>query len=52
MIKLTKKEMLKEMSKYGFDEQKIKLWYNDTDKEVTFDEYIEHFYYSDVYRNE
>lgn len=52
MIKLTKKEMLKEMSKYGFDEQKIKLWYNDTDKEVTFDEYIEYFYYSDVYRNE
>ncbi len=52
MKELSKEEMLKEMKEYGYTEEKIREWYEDTDKEVSFDEYIKAFYMSDVYINE
>ncbi len=52
MKELSIEEMLKEMEEYGYTEEKIKAWYEDTDKEVSFDEYIKAFYMSDVYINE
>lgn len=42
-------EMLKEMEKYGWTEERIKDWYEDTDKSITFEEYIKNFYESDYY---
>lgn len=52
MKELSKEEMLKEMEEYGFDEKRIRDWYEDTDKEVDFDEYIKLFYMSDRYMDE
>lgn len=42
-------EMLKEMEEYGWTEERIKDWYEDTDKSITFEEYIRNFYESDYY---
>ena len=42
-------EMLKEMEEYGWTEERIKDWYEDTDKSITFEEYIRKFYESDYY---
>lgn len=51
MKNLSIKEILKEMEGYGVTEQKIMNWYEDTDKEVSFEEYVKCFYMSDMYIN-
>lgn len=48
---LNKKEMLKEMAEYGWTEEKIRTWYKDTNKEISFNEYLKCFYMSDTYIN-
>lgn len=45
------KEMLEEMAKYGWTEEEIKIWYEDSGKEISFEEYIKCFYKSDLYIN-
>lgn len=52
MKELSKEEMLKEMEKYGYDEEKIMAYYEDSGKEVAFDEYIRLFYLADRYIQE
>lgn len=52
MKNLDIRKIMKEMEKYGWTEEKIKIWYNDTEKEVSFEEYVKCFYMSDYYINE
>ena len=52
MKEISVKEMLKEMEEYGWDENKIRTWYEDSDKEVDFEEYVKFMYMSDIYINE
>lgn len=52
MKNLSINEMLKEMEEYGWTKEKIKNWYEETNKEVSFEEYIKAFYISDKYINE
>lgn len=51
MKELSIEEMLKEMEEYGWTEEKIRNWYEDTDMEESFEEYIRCFYMSDNYIN-
>lgn len=52
MKKLSIKEMLEEMENYDFTDEKIKMCYEDTNKEISFEQYIECFYNSDYYFND
>lgn len=52
MKEISVKEMLKEMKEYGWDENKIRTWYEDSNKEVNFEEYVKSMYMSDIYINE
>lgn len=49
------KEMIEEMSKYEWDENKIKSWWNDAVESQgiteTFEEYVEIFYNNGLYLN-
>lgn len=52
MKNLDIKKIMEEMEKYGWTKEKIKNWYNNAEKKVSFEEYVKYFYISDYYINE
>ena len=49
---LSIEKILKEMEEYGVTLEVIKNWYEDSKKEVSFEDYIRFFYMSDAYIKE